>query len=468
MANEMNGLFSTATPQQLQQQYLQSQRVSGAQMGQQDLINRGISMMSNAGSNIGGIGSRMLGGTLPGEDKQAFIAKTTQELSASGLSPQEQMLELSKRLNQAGYAAEGAQALDRANSLKTTALDQQMKGAQVRGAEADADVSEGTVANKIALSLADLNYKNASVADMQAGTASTIAATARSKQLLPYEVETFQSNLATAKQALEERQDLAPLEKQRLQGQIKAAESQLKIQQEQAPLRLKQLQGQVKEIEDNQQLRAALQKLPEGATTEQYMNVMKQYGDPEKVMTAINRLETTRLNNEAKKEAAIIRAEAKKQNMPKEVASAFGSIAVLDQAIPKLEGFIKDIDLEKVDFSATSQAGAYARGLRGNPTEADLKVAEINREFMKQANLILQAANGVQTDRDAQRAYDSIRSSIEKYSNVGIKQALQGLVEWQSAIRLKAQTEINVRGYGEPAKKATDIDLDQFNQQKGK
>ena len=459
MANEMTGLFSSVSPEQRQEQYLQSQMVTPQALGQQGLLSRGVSMMSNAGSRIGGVGARMLGGVLPGEQKAAMISDMFKKVQQLGGSPAEQMMEMSKQLQAAGYGAEAMQALDKANQLKTTDLDQRIKGA-------DAQVAEGTVKTKIAISNADLDHKTASAESLRASTASTLQATARSKTLLPFEIEKEKANLDKMAQALAERKDLLPLEIQELQGRIAAAQSNLKIQQEQSPYALAKLKAEADAVMNDATLQKKLQELPEGATSEQYMNVMKKYGNPDKVMTALNRIEAQKAANEAKIEAARIRADAKLARMPKDVAEFVGNISLIDSGNQRIEGFIKDVEDGNVDFSITGQLRAQYQGLRGTPDPKTLKAAQIQREFIQQANMILMAAKGVQTEGDAQRAFNSIKGNLEKFSNAGIKQALADLKDWQERIKLATEAKIAARGYSEYAKGKGDqkaVDLTTFD-----
>jgi hypothetical protein len=457
--SEMIGLFGGATPQQLRNNYRDSNMITPAQMSSQGLLQQVVSMGGNAGASLGNALGGLLGGKAPGEAKAEFINDAFKKVQQTGGDPAMQMMELSKQLQAAGYGAEAMQALDKANQLKNTGIAQ-------RTAESQAQVAEGTVQTEIATSIANLDFKTASAAQIRASTESTLQATARNKTLLPYELETEQANLDKMAQDLSERKDLAPLEVQELKGRIAAAQSNLRIQQEQAPFALAKLKSEADALMNNETLQAELQKLPEGATSEQYMNVMKKYGDPDKVMTALNRIDAQNAANTAKVEAARIRADAKLSQMPKDVAEFVGNISLIDSGNQRIEGFIKEVEDGNVDFSIAGQLRAKYQGLRGTPDAQTLKAAQIQREFIQQANMILMAAKGVQTEGDAQRAFDSIKGNLEKFSNAGIKQALADLKDWQERIKIATEAKIKARGYGEYAQgvgNTKTVDLSPFD-----
>ena len=476
MANEMMGLFSNISPEQRQQQYLQQQMVSPEAMGQQSLLNRGISMMSNAGARIGGVGARMLGGVLPGEEKAAAITSMFKNIQAQGGDPATQMFELSKQLGAAGYGAEAIQALDKANALKNTSIAQRTATAKATSAEEEAAVAQGTTASKITGAALDVDYKTANVASLRASTDQVLQQTERSKSLLPYEIETQQATIAKMKQDLSERKDLAPLEKQELENRIAAAQANLKIQQDQAPFALKKLQMEAQALVNDEKLQTELQKLPENATNDDFMKVMRRYGSPDKVLAAITRVENQKASDAAKIEAAQIRADAKIEaeklraanklaQMPKDVAEYVGNISLIDSSDKKLDKYISVLDdKSKVNFGLGGRLNATLDRF-GTPNEQTLMAAQIDREFRQQANLILMAAKGVQTDGDARRAYEQIIGSLEKWSNEGVKQALQDIKNWQQEIKKMNIAKIEARGYPEYVKKSgsAGVDLEKYD-----
>ena len=77
----MAGLFDYQSPENMRAARLDPLLVSQAQMGQQSLLNRLVSQMSNAGANLGSAGAGMLGLELPEEAKQNSIKQVMQQVS---------------------------------------------------------------------------------------------------------------------------------------------------------------------------------------------------------------------------------------------------------------------------------------------------------------------------------------------------------------------------------------------------
>lgn len=97
----MQGLFGTSSPSKIQQDYLNQFLVSPAQMGQQGLLQQVVSLMSNAGANIGAQGSRMLGGKLDGEIEASYLEDSLAQVEKMGLkSEAEKMAALGDLLAQ--------------------------------------------------------------------------------------------------------------------------------------------------------------------------------------------------------------------------------------------------------------------------------------------------------------------------------------------------------------------------------
>ena len=90
--------------------------VSPAQMGQQGLLQQVVSLMSNAGANIGAQGSRMLGGQLPEIQERETISQVYQDVKNLGLTNNSEVYtELAKRLADKGLT-------DKASIASTKAL----------------------------------------------------------------------------------------------------------------------------------------------------------------------------------------------------------------------------------------------------------------------------------------------------------------------------------------------------------
>lgn len=123
MADSIIGnMFGVKTPQQMQQDYLESMMVNPAQMGSQGLLQQLVSMSGNIGAQLGTGAGRMFGGKAPGEVKSAAIEQALQEVGALGLTSEEEKYnELSKRLAAAGFGAEAMQAAQEARKSRKAA-----------------------------------------------------------------------------------------------------------------------------------------------------------------------------------------------------------------------------------------------------------------------------------------------------------------------------------------------------------
>jgi hypothetical protein len=123
MADSIIGnMFGVKTPQEMQQDYLNSMMVNPAQMGSQGLLQQLVSMSGNIGAQLGTGAGRMFGGKAPGEVKSAAIEQALKEVGALGLTSEEEKYnELSKRLAAAGFGAEAMQAAQEARKSRRAA-----------------------------------------------------------------------------------------------------------------------------------------------------------------------------------------------------------------------------------------------------------------------------------------------------------------------------------------------------------
>ena len=470
----MAGLFDFQDPQQIRNDYMRSQMVSPAQMSQQSLLQQLTSQMSNAGTVIGNAGAGMMGLQLPEEQRQQKVQGIMQGVD---LGNPQALMEASKKLSASSMHKEAQIAADRANTLNQQTLDNRLKRAEAELAEgtlesnvanaaavaeqavADAQVATGTVASNIRLKAAEVNYKTASIADLNSSTAQRVFNTSKSKLMLPFEIKQMQVQLSLDKQALSERQDLAPLKAQELKGRIATAQSNLNEQQARAPAALKLLQSQVDTVVKDANFRDELSKL-KNPTDADITKVVNKYGSSKVIMENLNRLDA----QEAQAAAVAQKREAVQQQINQKInvatAEYHGNISMIDSSDVTLKEYIKDVEDNKVDFTRTGRFSSFIKGQVGKSDEKTLKAAKIQREFVKQANLILQAASGVQTDGDAQRAFDSIITSLEKYSNSGVKQALTEIQAWQQVIKTKNIEMIRKSG---GSYTDTTVDLTQFD-----
>lgn len=116
--------------------------------------------------------------------------------------------------------------------------------------------------------------------------------------------------------------------------------------------------------------------------------------------------------------------------------SALDKVSAAEQNIVSLGATAADIDswMMKVDpknpqvtFGPLSSAGRVLSNVAGSPTENALEQDKLRRFVAREANDILVAAKGTQTEGDAKRAYEQIMSSLDKNSNAGVYNALEDL-----------------------------------------
>lgn len=114
------------------------------------------------------------------------------------------------------------------------------------------------------------------------------------------------------------------------------------------------------------------------------------------------------------------------------VSNAEQSITSLSSGNSEIDSWLTKVDPTvkggpKVTFGPTSTLGAGLSNLAGSPTQNALEQAKLRRFVAREANNILMAAKGTQTEGDAQRAYDMIMSGLDKNSNEGVYSALEDL-----------------------------------------
>jgi len=138
MASDVLTLFNMPSSKEIGMNYLDSQSISPAQMGNQGLLQQVVSMGGNAGAGIGYAGGRLFGGMAPQEarargieeamakvqgmgitDEADMYASLAQELGARGLSQDAMQAQQAARKVQ---AAKSQMALEAARTAKETAL----------------------------------------------------------------------------------------------------------------------------------------------------------------------------------------------------------------------------------------------------------------------------------------------------------------------------------------------------------
>jgi hypothetical protein len=111
------------------------------------------------------------------------------------------------------------------------------------------------------------------------------------------------------------------------------------------------------------------------------------------------------------------------------VSSAEQSIQSLSATAADIDSWMMKVDPKnpKVTFGPLSSVAHGVTGALGSPTENALEQDKLRRFIAREANDILVAAKGTQTEGDAKRAYEQIMSGLDKNSNAGVYNALEDL-----------------------------------------
>ena len=140
MASEILGMFGQ-NPQQMRNEYMNSQRVSPSQMGSQGLLQQVVSMGGNAGANIGGALGGLLGGAAPGEREAMAMQQAMQASSDPSMTQAQRMRRMAELLSQQpGMGAQAMQAMAEARRLE--AEDFTMEDAQFKRDNRTRDMKE--------------------------------------------------------------------------------------------------------------------------------------------------------------------------------------------------------------------------------------------------------------------------------------------------------------------------------------
>jgi len=253
-------------------------------------------------------------------------------------------------------------------------------------------------------------------------------------------------------------------------------------------------------IKQEEQLRDELSKLPENATDEQVLSIVKRYGPPDKILASLSasatrreaieaKAESDKLSNQAKIDAAKVAADAKidaariagatareiaqmRVDSARELRLLATSLKGPKVLAPSLQRE-EDKELELVDSLVareTSLAPAIAsltpdpktgkiplqlgpinnlryqaQNAAGNSTPESQKFAELERAVQAATNLKTDAAKGVQTDKDVLRFANELIAAYGKYDTKVTKQALDDFVKSTVKARENAQNRIDSR-----------------------
>jgi len=457
MATENLGLFGDMqSPQQLQQNYLSGLMVSPAQMGQQGLLQQLISTGANAGAMMGYGGGRLLGGKVAGETEAQYLDEAVKAGSAVKGTPTEKMKAVAEYLaDKPGMGAQHLKAVKEARRMETEDL--AMKRGQV-GLETEMfSLDRAKVLAPIEAQRAQLGVEidTETLDKAKKINPSLIAQAEMAVKRDEINLDVVKNNLEKAQFELKNEKDLAPDRKKLLENQVAMAEFTLGAAKAYEPVKVAEAQARLDSLNREASLAKALGALPDNATDAQIRATIRQNGgDPKVILQDITRVENARLQKEAKLEAAKIAADAKQaaldmklSQMPKDVAERVSNNIGLNDGVSRIENLVKQVNDGKVDLTILGTNFYKANAIFGNRIKGSEVAAEIDAQIRTQANLMLQAAKGTQTEGDAQRAFDAIITNLEKYSNDGVKAALVRLQESQK-LRIKENNEYaRLRGY---------------------
>ena len=147
---QIQGLFGTSSPNKIEQDYLNQFLVSPAQMGQQGLLQQVVSLMSNAGANIGAQGSRMLGGQLPEIQERETIGQVYQDVKQLGLQKDSEVYtELAKRLADIGLTDKASIASAQAAKYQQQELKTIETNLNIQGKKLENTLNRATLVPRI-------------------------------------------------------------------------------------------------------------------------------------------------------------------------------------------------------------------------------------------------------------------------------------------------------------------------------
>lgn len=229
-----------------------------------------------------------------------------------------------------------------------------------------------------------------------------------------------------------------------------------KQQEAQASLTAAKTSKELQAFDREDQLRKALGELGPDATEKEIMAVVSRYGDPSKVLQALqlsqdkkaqremtqeekakqreHELERDRLRAQDRADLAALVASLKNnQNKPlsateiKDINKINANIRSTTSTIDQADDFINKIDKGEMKFGAGENALGVVRKVLGKSNTSDLNKVEFEQFVSGAVNSILNLAKGAQTEGDAKRAEKQIIEGLNKNDEKAVKRGLQGL-----------------------------------------
>jgi hypothetical protein len=408
---QMQGLFGTSSPSKIQQDYLNQFLVSPAQMGQQGLLQQVVSLMSNAGANIGAQGSRMLGGKLAGEIEASYLEDSLAQVEKMGLkSEAEKMAALGDLLAQKpGMGRQAMIARQEAVKLKK-------QGFELKGLD-NADKARQAVADTLA------KNPNATSQELYAAAA-------------PFSSDPEEIIKTVVRKEEKEAARQAKMNELAQKAADKKAELELKAQD-----RL----DQIREQGVIQQQIAAMN----GASREEVARIGADARMQTSLMMGQIRVDIAKENNRTRREI-----EASKRNtgvlapsLQKTEDTDLESIdkyeamsAVLDAPVQSLTP--NDKGVVALRLNPAARASYAVANFLGRSTSESRSFADLQASIAQAVNIKTDAAKGVQTDKDVVRFANAL---IEANSRNDTTATREALVKFQNAAKTAAEaTKVRV------------------------
>jgi len=239
-------------------------------------------------------------------------------------------------------------------------------------------------------------------------------------------------------------------------AQLGQAIASRKQQEAQAALTTARGKKELQAFEREDQLREELAKLGPDATEKQIISVVSKYGDPVKVLQALQvsqdkaaqrqftadererqrefELKRDRQRAEDKQQLATLIASLKNNTVKplsateiKDVNRINTNIRSTTSTIEKADDFINKIDNGTMKFGMGENLLGMARTGLGKANESDLNKVEFEQYVAEAVNGILNLAKGPQTEGDAKRAQKQIVDGLSKNDGKAVKRGLEGL-----------------------------------------
>jgi len=239
-------------------------------------------------------------------------------------------------------------------------------------------------------------------------------------------------------------------------AQLGQAIASRKQQEAQAALTTAKGKKELQAFEREDQLREELAKLGPDATEKDILKVVSKYGDPGKVLQALQvsqdkaaqrqftadererqrefELKRDRQRAEGQQQLATLIASLKNNTVKplsateiKDVNRINTNIRSTTSTIEKADDFINKIDNGTMKFGMGENLLGMARTSLGKANESDLNKVEFEQYVAEAVNGILNLAKGAQTEGDAKRAQKQIVDGLSKNDGKAVKRGLEGL-----------------------------------------